>query len=168
MQTQQTQTTSTSSALFQSQNAAIFLMAAGWGWIAGNFVQPVNTPWGVIPDIIHVLPLIALLAASISFNGAAMRGIRSRGARNWITGLAFYGIVGCSVMIFLGMVNPDPNSVGVHSVEDWMPVIVLNAGTLLWLADLVFARRMRRDATKVNMLAPAASHAGPTRDSVVA
>jgi hypothetical protein len=139
--TQVTQTVPMHSPAVVRQVAAIFLMAAGWGWTAGNFVQPLNTPWGPIADAIHVLPLALLLPLSLRLVGAAMAGIASRGARNGITALALYAIIGCVVMIVLGVTNPDPNSVGVHTAEDWMPVIVLNAGTLLWLATLLPARR---------------------------
>ncbi len=136
-----TQTSRTAGSTFGMQVAAIFLMAAGWGWAAGNFVQPANTSWGATADIIHVLPLAALLLCGLPFVASAAGGRMSRGARNGITALAVYGIIGCSVMITLGLVNPDPNSVGVHTFEDWMPVIVLNAGTLLWLVSLLPSRR---------------------------
>jgi hypothetical protein len=127
-------------AISRGQSAAIFVMAAGWGWTAGNFVQPANTTWGAFADIIHVIPLAALLLFGLRFVGAAAAGVVSRGARNGITVLVAYGIIGCAVMIVLGIANPDPNSVGVHTFEDWMPVIVLNAGTLLWLATLFTVR----------------------------
>lgn len=126
---------------FVAQVAAIFLMAAGWGWTAGNFVQPANTTWGATADIIHVIPLAALFLCGLPFVASAATGKVSRGTRNGITALAVYGIIGCSVMITLGLINPDPNSVGVHTFEDWMPVIVLNAGTLLWLVSLLPIRR---------------------------
>jgi hypothetical protein len=131
---------------FAAPLAAIFLMAAGWGWNAGNFVQPVNTSWGPMADALHVLPLALLLPLSLRYLGAALAGRRAVGARNAITGLALFGIIGCAVMIVLGAINPDPNSVGVHTPEDWMPVIVLNAGTLLWLATLLPLGRGARAA----------------------
>ncbi|HEV2457970.1 MAG TPA: hypothetical protein VGS80_06360, partial [Ktedonobacterales bacterium] len=101
---------------------------------------PANTTWGAIADIIHVIPLAALLLFGLRFVGAAAAGVVARGARNGITVVVAYGIIGCAVMIVLGLTHPDPNSVGVHTLEDWMPVIVLNAGTLLWLATLVTVR----------------------------
>ncbi len=55
------------------------------------------------------------------------------------------------VFIILGATNPDPNSVGVHTFEDTMPVIVLNLGTLLWFAILLFGRR----GTQATVMAPA-------------
>jgi hypothetical protein len=142
----------TAGAISRSQFAAIFLMAAGWGWIAGNFVQPANTTWGAIADIIHVIPLAALLLFGLRFVGAAAAGVVARGARNGITVVVAYGIIGCAVMIVLGLTNPNPNSVGVHTFEDWMPVIVLNAGTLLWLATLFMVRRGTQIAASVRHL----------------
>ena len=128
-------------ALFTSQIAALFLTTAGWGWIAGNFVQPANTSWGAIADILHVIPLAILLPLSLRFISATIAASRSRGALYGITALAIYGLAGCTVMVVLGLINPDPNSVGVHTFEDWMPVIVMNAGTLLWLGTLLAAQR---------------------------
>ena len=138
----------TVSATFAAQVAAIFLMAAGWGWTAGNFVQPANTSWGAVADIIHVIPLAALLLCALPYLAAAAAGRVSRGVRNGITAVAVYGIAGCAVMITLGLVNPDPNSVGVHTFEDWMPVIVLNAGTLLWLVSLLVRHARASEAER--------------------
>jgi hypothetical protein len=135
------------STIFNRQVAALFLMAAGWGWNAGNFVQPTNTSWGVGADILHAVPLAILLPLSLQFIGAAMVGRTARGARNGITGVVIFGIVGCLVMIALGVINPDPNSVGVHTPEDWMPVVVQNAGNALWLSALLPAARAGRAAT---------------------
>ena len=136
----------TGSKLFNRQVAGIFLMAAGWGWNAGNLVQPVNVVWGVVADVFHVVPLAILLPLSLSFLGAAVAGREARGARNGIAGIAVFGIIGCLVMIALGVINPDPNSVGVHTPQDWMPVIVQNAGNFLWLTALVPAGRAVRTA----------------------
>ena len=54
-------------AILKRQLAAIILMAAGWGWICGNFVQPVTYTFGIVADILHVLPLVALLLLSMAF-----------------------------------------------------------------------------------------------------
>ena len=139
-QYQATHTHATAQAVSSLQVGAILLAAAGWGWIAGNFVQPTNTPWGVGADILHAIPLALVLAFGLRYIGAGLRGSLARGARAGLTAVAIYGVLGCAVMIVLGAINPDPNSVGVHSPQDWMPVIVLNAGTLLWLGTLIFGR----------------------------
>ncbi len=123
------------------QVAAIVLMAAGWGWICGNFVQPVSQGFGVFADIMHVLPLVALLLLSLSYFRHVIEGTRARGSRTGITIVVGFSILALAAFIILGAINPDPNSVGVHSVEDWMPVVVLGAGALCWLAALLFGRQ---------------------------
>lgn len=134
-------TTNTQNAFLKLEVTAIILMAAGWGWICGNFVQPVTYTFGIVADILHVLPLVALLLLSIAFfrtsNTLPQTITPSKGARMGISILAIFSILALVAFIILGVINPDPNSVGVHSFEDWMPVIVLGAGTLLWLAALV-------------------------------
>ncbi len=116
-------------------------MAAGWGWICGNFVQPVAYAFGIFADTLHVLPLVALLLLSLQFfrtTGTLPQTVTpSKGASKGITILAIFSILALVAFIILGLVNPDPNSVGVHSFEDWMPVIVLGAGTILWLSALL-------------------------------
>lgn len=133
--------TKTAKAIFKAQTAAIILMAAGWGWLCGNFVQPL-TPWyGSFADILHILPYVALLLLSLPFFSASVEGKHVSGVRAGISIVAILGIILCVVFIILGATNPDPNSVGVHSIQDWMVVIVLNAGTILWLLMLPFSRR---------------------------
>jgi phosphoglycerol transferase MdoB-like AlkP superfamily enzyme len=116
-------------------------MAAGWGWICGNFVQPVATSYGGYVDALHFLPFVALLLLSLSFFSALIEGKQAKGSRIGISIVAAFGILTCAVFILLGASNPDPNSVGVHNFEDTMPVIVLSAGNLLWFASLLFVRR---------------------------
>ena len=129
--------TNTQHSIFKAQIAAILLMAAGWGWICGNFVQPVTAWWGILADTFHFLPFVVVLLLSLRlFRLDAMntQGITtSRGASIGITIVAIFSILACAVFVFLGAINPDPNSVGVHNFEDTMPVIVLSAGTFLWL-----------------------------------
>lgn len=135
------------SKVFTAQVSGLFLMAAGWGRNAGNFVQPTDTSWGVAADILHAIPLAILLPLSLRFINAVMAGRTAGGVRNGITGVTVIGIVGCLVMIALGATNPDPNSVGVHSIADWMPVVVQNAGNFLWLTALLPAGGALRAAT---------------------
>src|SRR5258706_11107252 len=136
-----TQMTYTNHALYNRHVASTLLMAAGWGWICGNFVQPVATSWGAIVDALHLLPFVALLLLSMSFFRAVTEGKRAKGSRIGISIVAVFSILACMVFIILGAINPDPNSVGVHTFEDAMPVIVLVAGTLLWFSTLLPFRR---------------------------
>ncbi|HET7637714.1 MAG TPA: hypothetical protein VFK47_03145 [Ktedonobacteraceae bacterium] len=136
-----TQMTYTHHTLSNRYVASTLLMAAGWGMICGTFVQPVATWWGAIADTLHLLPFVALLLLSMSFLRAVTEGKSARGSRIGISIVAVFSILTCVVFIILGAINPDPNSVGVHTFEDLMPVIVLNAGTLLWLSTLLPFRR---------------------------
>ena len=70
--------------------------------------------------------------------------------RIWISVLSALAVVGNIVLIIMGATNPDPNSVGVHSAGDWMVVIAIMAGVVLWFATLLVERvkssRVRREA----------------------
>ncbi len=133
------------------QVAAILLMTAGWGWTSGNFT-PADAPF--INPLLHAIPVLLLLVMGIQV--LSMRGTHDAGEPNasWaIVGmsvLAVISIIGCIVMIALGVINPDPNSVGVHSLEDWFPVVIVNMGNLLWLATLVPARHRVASAVTVS------------------
>lgn len=128
------------------QVAAVILMAAGWGWISGNFVDPfLPFFFGGLIDLVHFVPAAVLLLLSMRyFHASGMEVRESAGsggarARTGISVVAAFSILACAVFVLLGMTNPDPNSVGVHTIEDWLPVIVLNAGTFLWLSTLKWA-----------------------------
>lgn len=129
---------------FTARVLAVMLLLAGWGWNNGQFVQPLNTSWGPLADALHLIPIIALVPLGLRIITAALVSARSRGAEIGVTIIALITIVACIVMIVLGAINPDPNSVGVHNAEDWMPVIVMNLGTLLWLGTFIFGRRAGR------------------------
>jgi hypothetical protein len=147
-------TTNTQNSILKRQVAAIVLMAAGWGWICGNFVQPVAYAFGIFADILHVLPLVALLLLSMAFfrtSGTLPQTVTpSKGASIGISIIAIFSILALVAFIILGAVNPDPNSVGVHSFEDWMPVIVLGVGALLWLLALLPLRRGAKAAASTH------------------
>ena len=129
------------SSLFTRQATALLLMLVGGGWTGGNF-----TPAGMatIPELVelstHFLPVALLLLFGVRFLAAARQGTISRGAVIGISVLACISIIGCIVMIVLGSVNPDPNSVGVHNLNDWTPVLISNAGNFLWLSTLWLKR----------------------------
>ena len=146
--------TNTTNSLSDRQVAGIVLMATGWGWICGNFVQPVSTVWGSAADILHCLPFVWLLLLSLrffsTFTNPSRAETSSRGARLGISIVAIFSIIACVVFIILGAINPDPNSVGVHNFEDTMPVIVLNLGTLLWLSTLIPVRRGHAETRTVS------------------
>jgi hypothetical protein len=45
------------------------------------------------------------------------------------------------VFTLLGLANPAANSVGLHTFEDALPVIILLAGSILWLTTLIPVQR---------------------------
>lgn len=120
--------------------AAILIMMAGWGWNNGQFVQPVMSSWGPIADGLHLVPVVALLVLGVSYVRGIVASKDVRGAVVGLTIVAVTSIIGVAVMTILGITNPDPNSVGVHTLEDAMPAIVLTLGSLLWLAVLLTRR----------------------------
>lgn len=145
--------TSTQHVASHREVAGIILIAGGWGWISGNFVQPfLPFFYGGFVDILHFLPALVLLLLSQRFFRSfattdapgTSTGTRSRDGRLGISIIAAFSIIACAIFLALGLSNPDPNSVGIHSIEDWLPVIVLNAGSLLWLSTLLSARRGAR------------------------
>lgn len=119
------------------QIPAIVILAAGIGWLNGNFIQPIPPVWGLIIDLLHLAPLIALVPLAMSL---LSRGV-TRGVRNGVTGVVSFMLSICVVFIILGAVNPDPNSVGVHDITDWAVVACIGVGGLLWLASLLPGRR---------------------------
>jgi len=120
------------------QVAAIVILAAGIGWLNGNFIQPIPPLYGVFIDLAHLMPLIILVPLAMSL---MTKGV-TRGARNWVTATVAFLFATCVVFIILGAANPDPNSVGVHDITDWAVVACIGVGGLLWLASLLpFTRR---------------------------
>lgn len=134
---------STSHAVATAQVAALLIMSAGIGWLNGNFVQPVDTSYGPFIDAVHFLPFVLLLIFGLRYLQPVLaRGTAAtprKGARNWITGIAIFLLLLTTVFVILGMVFPNPSAVGVHNFEDWMPVIMIDIGVLLWLEEMVRA-----------------------------
>jgi hypothetical protein len=137
---------------FARQVAAIVLLAGGAGWDAGQFVQPFfGSFFGGFIDIVHFLPALVLLVVSPSFLYASATGARANAARNWITGVAIFMFTTIAAFAVLGVVNPDPNSVGLHTFEDALPAIVMAIGSGLWVATLIAPRRASPVAIAKNM-----------------
>ena len=139
--------TNTHNFIFKLQVIALLVMAAGWGWSDGNFTPP-NQP---LNTLLHCIPLVLLTIFGLQFFSAHDARQRGTRASNWgyigLSIVAVISIIGAIVMITLGATNPDPNSVGVHSFADWVPTIILNMGTFLWLAMLAAARRKHAEVS---------------------
>ncbi|HCI80490.1 MAG TPA: hypothetical protein DHW02_12460 [Ktedonobacter sp.] len=124
------------------QIAAILLLFAGWGWTGGNFT-PSDAPF--INPLLHCIPLVLLMLFSLPILQlrGTLKGTRpnTKWAFIGISILAVIGIIGTTVLVFLGASNPDPNAVGVKTLEDWFPTVMMYAGNLLWLGTVMFSRQ---------------------------
>ncbi len=126
--------TTTKQSIFSRKVAAVLIMAMGWGWIDGNFVP--DDPRYFYNALLHCIPLVILLALGLRFfrySGQELPGQRNTG----LTIFAVFSLIGLVVMIILGASNPDPNAVGVKTLPDWFPTILLAIGSLLWLTTLL-------------------------------
>jgi len=137
------------STLRKFQTLAILVLIFADGCDVGQFSLSSFDAWsvgGMINVLLHALAGFIIMGFGIQFFYAPQR----LAPRIWVSVLAAIAVVGNIVMIILGATNPDPNSVGVHSPGDWMVVIALTAGALLWFATLLVERaqsvRVRREA----------------------
>jgi hypothetical protein len=136
---------STTSALTSRlEVAAILLLMAGDGYINGNFIQPFTTGFGVFIDLVHFLPLAALLWLGIELlrptDEPGVATARRRSVRIGVTLLAVLAAIACLVMIGLGAFAPSLG-VGVQAFSDWLAVILAGGGAVLWFVTLFQGRR---------------------------
>jgi hypothetical protein len=137
------------SSLRKFQTLAILVLIFADGCDVGQFSLSSFDAWsvgGMINVLLHALAGFIIMGFGIQFFYTPQR----LAPRIWVSVLSAIAVVGNIVMIILGATNPDPNSVGVHSPGDWMVVIALTAGALLWFATLLVERaqsvRVRREA----------------------
>jgi hypothetical protein len=137
------------STLHKFQTLAILLLIFADGCDVGQFSLSSFDAWsigGLINVLLHALPGFLFMGFGITF----FYSPQLLAPRIWISVLSAIAVVGNIVMIIMGATNPDPNSVGVHSPGDWMVVIAITIGALLWFATLLVERaqsvRVRRQA----------------------
>ncbi len=137
------------STLHKFQTLAILVLIFADGCDVGQFSLSSFDVWsigGIINVLLHALAGFIFMGFGIQFFYSPQR----LAPRIWVSVLSALAVVGNIVMIILGATNPDPNSVGVHSPGDWMVVIAITAGALLWFATLLVERaqsvRVRREA----------------------
>ena len=135
--------------LHKFQTLAILVLIFADGCDVGQFSLSSFDVWsigGVINVMLHALAGFLIMGFGIQFFYSPQR----LAPRIWVSVLSALAVVGNIVMIILGATNPDPNSVGVHSPGDWMVVIAITAGALLWFATLLVERaqsvRVRHEA----------------------
>ncbi|MGI9009102.1 MAG: hypothetical protein ACR2FU_23435 [Streptosporangiaceae bacterium] len=102
------------------------LMVTGIGWNAGLQAQPFHpATTGVIALAIHILPLVALMV----FLGPALASSRRR------RGVSVAAVIALAFGLFsivFSLTHPHA-TVGVHDINDVLPIAILDAGALLWL-----------------------------------
>ena len=137
------------STLRKLQVFAILVLIFAGGCDVGQFSLSSFDTWSVgggINVLLHALPGFIIMASGIWFFYAPQR----LAPRIGISAIAALATAGNIVMIILGATNPDPNSVGVHSPGDWVVVIAIMVGVVLWFATLLLERaqsvRLRREA----------------------
>ena len=127
------------SRLHKFQTLAILVLIFADGCDVGQFSLSSFAVWsigGIINVLLHALAGFIFMGFGIQFFYSQQR----LAPRIWVSVLTALAVFGNIVMIILGATNPDPNSVGVHSPGDWMVVIAITAGALLWFATLLVER----------------------------
>ena len=137
------------STLRKLQVLSILILIFADGCDVGQFSLSSFNTWsvgGIINVLLHALAGFIIMGFGIQF----FYSPRSLAPRIVISVLSVLATAGNIVMIILGATNPDPNSVGVHSPGDWMVVISIMAGVVLWFATLLAERvqsaRVQREA----------------------
>ncbi len=102
------------------------LMVTGIGWNAGLEAQPFHpVTVGVAAVVVHVLPLVALMVFLVP---ALARSSRRRG----VSVAAVVALVFGLFSAVFSITHPHAG-VGVHNINDGLPIAILVAGALLWL-----------------------------------
>ena len=102
------------------------LMVIGIGWNAGLEARPFHPmTTGVTALVIHILPLVALMV----FLVPALASSRRR------RGVSVAAVIALAFGLFsAGFSITHPHAVmGVHDLNDVLPIAILDAGALLWL-----------------------------------
>jgi hypothetical protein len=102
------------------------LMVTGIGWNAGLQSQPFHpATTGVIALVIHILPLVALMV----FLVPALASSRRR------RGVSVAAVIALAFGLFSAVFAiSHPNAtMGIHDLNDVLPIAILDAGALLWL-----------------------------------
>jgi hypothetical protein len=104
------------SIVFKWRVVAFLFLLAGWGWASGNFGSPFDPSFelGLISFLIHTIPMALLLLGFNFLTGPANQKWGEIG----ITALSAVLFVASVSLVVYGFLNPDPNSLGVHSLKD--------------------------------------------------
>ena len=121
---------SANSAISRLGMAAVVIMAAGYGWVGGNFSTATDS---LAVKVAITLGHLALPVALAVLAGALIANSRAPGARRAVTGIAWLSVLFVAVSTGYALANPNPNAFGPHSLADYTAIVILLAGALLWL-----------------------------------
>jgi predicted permease len=110
--------------------AAIVVMAAGFGWVGGNFSTSTDTlAVKVAVTLGHLIfPLALALLAGLLIASPA-----SAPARRGVTVVAWLSVLFVVVSTGYALANPNPDAFGPHNFADYTATVILLAGALAWL-----------------------------------
>jgi hypothetical protein len=118
------------------------LMVTGIGWNAGLEARPFQPAMmGVTALVIHILPLVALMIFLVP---VLRSGLADAGKGR---GVSVAAVLALAFGVFSAVFSvTHPHAVmGIHDVNDVLPIAILDAGALLWLV-----RGRRSSATKID------------------
>ena len=135
--------------------AAIVVMAAGFGWVGGNFATSTDTvPVKVAITLGHLIfPLALALLAGLLIASPA-----SAAARRGVTVVAGLGVLFVVVSTGYALADPNPDAFGPHNFADYTAIVILLAGAVLWLLQ-----RFIPLAAAAQPGRAAADHSGPAQ-----
>jgi hypothetical protein len=102
------------------------LMVTGIGWNAGLQAQPFHPALvGVTALVIHILPLAALMVFLVPALASSSRR----------RGVSVAAVIALAFGIFSAVfaITHPHAGMGIHDINDVLPIAILDAGALLWL-----------------------------------
>ena len=110
--------------------AAIVIMAAGFGWVGGNFSTATDAVAVKVAITLGHLVFPVVLAV---LAGLLLATPHSPGVRRAVTIVAWLSVLFVAVSTGYALANTDPNAFGPHNFADYAAIVILLAGALLWL-----------------------------------
>jgi hydrogenase-4 membrane subunit HyfE len=112
------------------RTAAALLMVAGIGWNAGLEARPFHPVLvGVTALAVHVLPLVAVMFLVLR---AQRSGLAGAGQGRGVSIAAAVALAFGVFSVLFSVTHPHAQ-MGIHTINDVLPIAILDAGALLWL-----------------------------------
>ena len=110
--------------------AAIVIMAAGFGWVGGNFSTATDT---FLVKVAITLGHLVFPIALALLAGLLVVSPHSPGAGRAVTVVAWLSLLFVGVSTGYALANPNPDAFGPHNFADYTAIVILLAGAVLWL-----------------------------------